>query len=57
MGQRVRIVPDCDTCVKKEECERALSGTFCPSWQSKEPAPKGEDPNEQWRRGEESPFD
>lgn len=57
MGQRVRIVPDCDTCVKKEECEKALSGTFCPSWQSKEPAPKGEDPNEQWMRGEESPFD
>ena len=45
--------PGCDTCVKLETCPRAAENGFCPMWQSKEPEPKGEDPNRRWRRGED----
>ena len=54
--QRRKPEPDCLTCLKYEECGRAQDGTFCPQWQSKEPKPRGEDPNARWRRGEETDF-
>lgn len=43
----------CETCWKRKECARYAEGSFCGEWASKEPAPKGEDPNEKWRRGDE----
>ena len=49
-----RKEPDCVTCWKKDSCERAREGAFCPQWQSAEPAPEGPDPNGQWRKGEDS---
>lgn len=48
--------PDCATCYKKDTCEKAQEGTFCPMWRSEPPAPRGEDPNDRWRRGEEEAF-
>lgn len=51
--RETRTEPDCGTCVRKDECERAREGCFCPMWQGREPEPKGEDPNEAWRRGDE----
>lgn len=49
-----RPTPDCMTCRKQEECSWAEAGTFCPQWQSKEPQPRGENPNSRWLRGEEA---
>lgn len=45
--------PDCKTCINREECEYATDGNFCPYWQSHEPEPKGENPNDAWERGDE----
>ena len=45
--------PDCKTCIHREECEAAQDGHFCPSWQSRAPEPKGEDPNDAWARGDD----
>ena len=47
---------DCYPCIKWDECENAVAGHFCTQWQSKQPEPKGEDPNEAWERGEEVEF-
>lgn len=46
----------CETCYRREDCERAAEGSFCGQWASKAPEVKGEDPNELWRRGEEVEF-
>lgn len=46
--------PDCETCWKKDDCVLAVFGKFCPQWQSAEPEPKKPDPNDMWRRGEET---
>lgn len=54
--ERRQPEPGCETCIHKDGCERAKALAFCPMWQSKEPEPKGEDPNEAWRRGEEADF-
>lgn len=51
-----RTGPDCLNCWKYEDCGKAQPGTFCPQWQSKPPQPKGKDPNEAWRKGEDAPF-
>ena len=48
-----RKEPDCYTCIRWDECENAVAGKFCPMWQSKEPEPKGEDPNDAWNRGDD----
>ena len=45
--------PDCMTCWRKNICPQAEEGKICGQWQSKEPAPKGKDPNEAWNRGED----
>lgn len=45
--------PDCLNCWKKNICPQMEEGKFCGQWQSKEPAPKGPDPNEAWNRGED----
>ena len=45
--------PDCVNCWKKNICPQMEVGKFCGQWQSKEPAPKGTDPNEAWNRGED----
>lgn len=47
---------DCGTCIRRKTCERAEDGTFCGQWQSREPQPKGEDPNELWEKGEDVEF-
>lgn len=54
--QHSRTEPDCLTCWKRETCDRAEPGTFCTSWQSKPPQPKGKDPNQAWREGDEPPL-
>lgn len=46
-------VPDCESCWKRETCENARDGAFCPAWQSKEPKIKGIDPNTAWERGDD----
>ena len=56
MSNRQKPEPDCYTCIRWDECENAVAGRFCPQWQSKQPEPKGEDPNELWERGEEVEF-
>lgn len=48
--------PDCCTCWKRSSCERYAEGSFCTQWQSREPQPQGEDPNDLWKRGEEVEF-
>lgn len=48
--------PDCATCIHLEECDAAEDGHFCPSWQSRAPEPKGENPNDAWRRGDDVDF-
>ena len=44
----------CNNCGKRDTCPRAKEGHFCLGWepQDKKPRP-GQDPNEQWRRGED----
>lgn len=44
---------DCKTCWKRDDCPLAMFGYFCPQYQSQKPEPRGEDPNELWRRGED----
>lgn len=53
--------PSCLTCVHADACghqpvEAVRDRVFCAQWQSREPEPKGEDPNDLWNRGEESEF-
>ena len=45
--------PDCGICIHREDCPLAMLGYFCTRFQSHEPEPKGEDPSEAWRWGEE----
>ena len=45
--------PDCESCIHVKACVFAAFGKFCPMWQSREPQPEGEDPNEAWRRGDD----
>lgn len=45
--------PDCDTCVRRNGCARAQSGSFCTQWRSREAEPEGKDPNAAWLRGDE----
>jgi len=45
--------PDCLNCWKRETCARAKPGTFCTRWQSRSPQPKGKNPNQAWREGDE----
>ena len=51
LGEGVDV--GCETCYRREDCERAAEGSFCGWWASKAPEVKGEDPNEKWRRGDE----
>ncbi|MBR2664832.1 MAG: hypothetical protein IKE25_14055 [Clostridia bacterium] len=51
MAKQETIVPDCGNCIHNEDCALALLGHLCPKWQSREPDPKGLDPNEAWSRG------
>ena len=56
-----RKEPSCATCVHVDACdhlpvESVRGKVFCTQWQSKEPQPKGEDPNEAWERGDEAVF-
>ena len=53
MNNSKPVEPGCETCWKAETCSRARPGRFCTEWQSEEAVPKGEDPNELWRRGED----
>lgn len=47
----------CETCVlRKKGCEQAQEGSFCTRWQSREPEPRGKDPNQAWLQGEEADF-
>lgn len=48
--------PDCYTCIRWDECPDAKPGQFCPRWQSKQPEPEGEDPNDAWARGDDVDF-
>lgn len=48
--------PDCSLCIYRADCERRSEGSFCTKFQGKEPEPKGTDPNELWKRGEEVEF-
>ena len=48
--------PDCDRCWLKDVCDDAQPGSFCTMWVSRDPAAKGPDPNEQWRKGEDVYF-
>lgn len=43
--------PDCATCWKKETCEKAQDGCFCPGYQSKQP-PERSEMASVWRQGE-----
>ena len=56
MDASSRKIPDCMNCWKHETCQRAEAGRFCPAWQDHEPKPKGPDPNDLWRRGEDAPV-
>lgn len=53
--------PSCSTCVHVDVCnhlpvEEVRGKVFCTMWQSKEPDPKGVDPNVAWERGEDVDF-
>ncbi len=48
-----RVEPDCRTCWRRETCPKAKAGTFCQMWQERKPEPKGDDPNDLWRRGKD----
>lgn len=48
------VMAGCESCVKREECERAQEGRFCPDWRSREAKDRGEGPAEKWSRGEEN---
>lgn len=48
--------PDCCTCIHRKECERYDEGSYCGQWQSREPEPKGPDPNKAWEQGEDVIF-
>ncbi len=54
--ERTERKPDCYTCIRWDECPDAKPGQFCPRWQSKQPEPEGEDPNDAWARGEDVDF-
>ena len=51
-----RAEPGCESCIRRETCIHSADGGLCCMWQSKEPAPRGEDPNAAWRRGEDAPV-
>ena len=46
--------PGCENCVRREECNDAREGYFCPRWNSRTPEERTPDPNEQWQRGEDA---
>lgn len=44
----------CDNCGKRDTCPLAKEGRFCTGWEPQNKNPRlGQDPNEQWRRGED----
>ena len=47
------IGPDCLNCWKKNICPQMEEGKFCGQWQSAEPKPKRNDPNEAWSQGDD----
>ena len=49
---REKPEPDCDTCAKRKECDKAQSGRFCTGWRTREEEREGIDPNEAWTRGD-----
>lgn len=49
---REKPEPDCDTCMERTGCDRALSGSFCTRWRTRETEREGIDPNEAWTRGD-----
>lgn len=53
---RESLAPDCTTCALRKGCEMFQENSFCTRWRSRDPEPKGPNPNEQWERGEDSPF-
>ena len=56
--QTPELGPCCATCIHYEGCVHASTTVtdpeheFCSRWATKEPAPKGPDPNELWRTGD-----
>lgn len=50
------VIPDCETCWKKDSCPDAWEGHFCVEWQSHQPEERKPDPNDLWRTGEEVFF-
>ena len=48
--------PDCCTCIHRSGCEMYAENSYCTRWQSREPDPKGTDPNKLWEQGEEVEF-
>lgn len=54
MKKNGKAAPDCTTCVRRGECERAAEGTFCPAWASAPPRDRGESPADKWARGDET---
>ena len=54
MKKSGKAAPDCATCVRRGECERAAEGTFCPAWASAPPRDRGESPADKWARGDET---
>ena len=53
-GKSGKTAPDCATCVRRETCERAREGTFCPMWAANPPRDRGESPADKWARGDEN---
>ena len=45
---------DCCVCIHRKECDRAQEGSFCTRFSSRDFDPRGEDPNDLWKRGEDA---
>ena len=48
--------PACETCAERKTCEMYQENSFCTRWHSRDPEKEGVDPNEAWKRGDETPW-
>ena len=48
--------PDCCTCAERKTCEKFAENSFCTKWHSRDPEKEGVDPNEAWKRGDDTPW-
>lgn len=56
LSPEAAVSPDCCTCAERKTCPQASEGSFCTRWHSREPEPRGADPNQLWEQGEDVAF-